>query len=74
MHVGVSSLGQNDNLLIAVDKASKFPFGFPLLSKEVDCVARQLLQLCIIFGFWNIVQCDGGKEFATTVIQLYADV
>ena len=69
MSLGVKSLSNNEYLLLVVDKASRFPFGFPLSSKQADGVARQLLQLCLTFGVPKAIRCDGGKEFDAVVIQ-----
>ena len=69
MSLGVKSLTNNEYLLLVVDKASRFPFAFPLPSKQADGVARQLLQLCLTFGVPKAIRCDGGKEFNAIVIQ-----
>ena len=50
----------NEYLLLAVDKASKFPFAYPLPSKEAHGVARILLDLCLTFGVPSFIRADGG--------------
>lgn len=42
MTVGVKSLSVEKYLLLAVDKASRFPVAYPLPSKQVEDVARHL--------------------------------
>ena len=43
LSLGVKSLDKNEYLLQVADKASRFPFAFPLPSKQADGVAWQLL-------------------------------
>ena len=69
MSVGTESLSGNRYLLLVVDKASKFPFAFPLPSKQAEEVARHLLQLCLTFGVPRVVRSDGGGEFEARCIQ-----
>ena len=47
-------------MLLVVDKASKFPFAYPLPSKDAHEVARLLLDLCLIFGVPSFIKVDGG--------------
>ena len=58
----------NEYLLLVVDKASKFLFGYPLPSKEAHGVARILLDLCLTFGAPSFTMADGGGEFTAAVI------
>ena len=50
----------NEYLLLGIDKASKFPFAYPLPSKEAHGVARLLLDLCLTFGVPSFIRADGG--------------
>ena len=52
-----------------VDRASKFPFGFPLETKQVVGVARVLVELCLTYGVPKTVRCDGGSEFVAEVVK-----
>ena len=69
MSVGVESLSHNKYLLLVVDKASRFPFVYPLPSKQADGVARQLLELCLTLGVPKVIRSDGGGEFEARCIQ-----
>lgn len=40
VHVGATSMTSNEYFLLAVDKASKLPFAFPLPLKQAEGVAR----------------------------------
>lgn len=51
-----------------VDRASKFPLGFPLDSKKAIGVAHKLLELCLTFGVPKRISCNGGKEFTAEVV------
>ena len=59
----------NHILLLVVDRATRFPFAFPLPSKEAIGVARNLLQLCLTFGVPVSIRSDGGSEFTAAVVQ-----
>ena len=59
----------NHILLLVVDRATRFPFAFPLPSKEAINVARNLLQLCLIFGVPVLIRSGGGSEFTAFVLQ-----
>ena len=79
LKMGATSLAGNSHLLLVVDKGSKFPFAFPIPSKEAEGVARHLLQLCLMFGVPHAVRTDGGGEFNSTVVKhlcrwLHADI
>lgn len=63
MCVGVESLSGNIYLLLVVDKASRFPFSYPLPSKQVKYVARHLLELCLTLGISKMNRSDGGGDF-----------
>ena len=69
LRIGGTSLSGNDYMLLAVDKASKFPFAFPLSSKKAEGVARHLLQLCLTFGVPRVIRSDGGREFEYDVVK-----
>ena len=50
----------NEHVLLVVDRASRFPFACPLPPKEVQRVARLLLDLCLTFGVPSSIRADGG--------------
>ena len=56
-------------MLLVVDRASKFPFGFVLASKQAEGVARALAELCLTFGVPKAISCDGGGEFGSQVVR-----
>ena len=56
-------------VLLVVDRASKFPFGFPLANKQAINVARKLLDLFLTFGVPLCISCDGGREFTADVVK-----
>ena len=58
----------NNYVLLVVDRASRFPFGFPLKSKGAVDVARVLAELCLTFGVPRAIRCDGGGEFRAEVV------
>lgn len=58
----------NVYILLVVDRASKFPFGFPLPSKEATGVASKLIELCLTLGVPKVISCDGAKEFGAEVV------
>ena len=68
LRIDVPSQSGHMYILLVVDRASKFPFGFPLESKKADGVARRLLELCLTFGVPKCISCDGGKEFTAEVV------
>ena len=51
----------NGCILLAVDKASKFPFAFSIPSKREEGVARHVLQLCVTFGTPRVVRSTRGR-------------
>ena len=59
----------NKVLLVAVDKASKFLFAFPLPTKEALGVARTLLEGMLTLGLPLYVRSDPGSEFTAEVIR-----
>ena len=59
----------NNYILLVVDRASKFPFGFPLETKQAVGVARVLVELCLTYGVPKTVRCDGGSEFGAEVVK-----
>lgn len=54
VRVALPSLTHKEHSLLAIDKASKFPFAFAIALKIADGVARELRQLCLTFGVPNI--------------------
>ena len=66
---GVKSDASNKVLLVAVDKASKFLFTFPLPTEEALGVARKLLEVMLLFGLPLYVRSDPGSEFTAEVIR-----
>ena len=57
---GTISLAGNEYILLAVDKASKFLFAFPIPTKKAG-VVQYLLQLCLTFGIPRVLRSDGGR-------------
>ena len=53
----------NRYLLVVVDRASKFIFGYPLASKGSLEVSRKLMELILTFGVPQSIRSDGGGEF-----------
>ena len=69
LKIDVPSQSGNLYILLVVDRASKFPFGFPLKSKQAIGVARKLTELLLTFGVSKCISCDGGREFSAEVVQ-----
>ena len=69
LRIGTTSLAGNEYILLAVDKASKFPFAFPIPTKKAEGVAQHLLQLCLTFGIPRVLRSDGGREFNCDVVK-----
>ena len=67
--MGVKSDAGNNVLLVAVDKASKFLFAFPLPTKEAIGVSGKLLEVMLAFGLSLYVRSDPGSEFTAEVMQ-----
>ncbi|CAB1096027.1 unnamed protein product [Ectocarpus sp. CCAP 1310/34] len=63
------SLTGNNYILLVVDRASKFPFGFPLETKQAVGAARVLVELCPTFGVPRTIHCDGGSGFGAEVVK-----
>lgn len=68
--VRVNSLTNSAYLLLAVDKASKNSFLFPLPSKQAKGVAHQLLQSYSGWGVPRLTRCDGAQKSGAIVIPL----
>lgn len=66
--IDVKSEAGNKYVLLVVDRASGFPFGFPLPSKQAVGVARILVEQCLTFGVPRMITCDGGSEFRADVV------
>ena len=62
LKIDTPSLSGNRYVLLVVDRPSKFPFGFPLETKQAVGVVRVLTELCLTFGVARVIRCDGGKE------------
>lgn len=54
--------------VLVVDKATRFPFGFPLPNKQAVGVACKLVELCLTFGVPRMIRCDRGGEFRAEVV------
>lgn len=63
-----SSAG-NRYLLVVVDKATKFLFGFPLSSLEAVEVSRKVMELMLTFGVPVRIRGDAGGEFTAKVVK-----
>ena len=50
LKIDAPSFSGNKYTPLIVDRASKFPFGFPLETKQEIRVARVLTDLCVAFG------------------------
>ena len=68
LQIDTPATSGNKYVLLVVDRASKFPFGFPLESKQAVGVARILADLCLTFGVPKRICCDGAKEFGSDVV------
>ena len=67
--MGARSEAGNKHLLVIVDRASKFPFAYPLPIKTADNVAKKLLELLLTFGIPLSLRSDPGTEFTAEVVQ-----
>lgn len=67
--MGIKSEAGNRHLLLAVDRASKFLFGFTLPMKAALGVARRLLEVVLTFGVPLSLRSDPGTEFTADVTQ-----
>ena len=79
LKIDTPSLFGNKYILLVVDRASKFPFGFPLETKHAVGVARVLTELCLTFGVPRAIRYDGGREFGAEEVTrlcrwLHADI
>ena len=63
-------MSSNDNrcLLVVVDRASKFLFGYPLASTGALEVRWKLMELMLTFGVPQSIRSDGGGEFTAQVV------
>ena len=50
LKIDTPSLTGHNYILLVVDRASKFPFGFPLETRQAVGVARVLVELCLTSG------------------------
>ena len=69
LRIDTASKSGNNYVLLVVDRATKFPFAFPLPSKQAEGVARVMTELCLMFGVPDVVSCDGGGEFGALVVK-----
>ena len=67
--MGVKSDADNKLLLVAVDKAGKSLFAFPLHTKEAIGVAGKLLEVMLTSGLPLYVRSHPGPEFTAAVMQ-----
>ena len=58
----------NKHVLLIAERASKFPFGFPLETNQALGVARGLPEVCLTVGVSRVNCCDGGKTFGMEVL------
>ena len=68
-NMGARSEAGNKYLLVAVDRASKFLFAYPLPNKTAENVAKKLLELLLTFGTPLSLRSDPGTEFTAEVVQ-----
>ena len=59
----------SEYLLLIVDKASRFLIAHLLASKEVQQIARILLDLCLTFGAPSFIRADGGGTITATIME-----
>ena len=52
-----------------VDGASKFAFSYPMWTKGTESVAKQLLDLVLMFDVPRSIWSDPGTEFTAEVVQ-----
>ena len=69
LSMGTTSRTGNKYIVLVVDRASRFPFAFPLPSKRTKKVARILANLCLTFGIPRNFRSDGGDEFRSEILK-----
>ena len=69
LSMGTTSRTGNTYILLGVDRASRFPFAFPLPSEGTKEVARILANLCLTFGVPRNFRSDGGGEFQSEILK-----
>ena len=69
LSMGTTSRTGNKHILLAVDRASRFPFAFPLPSKGTKEVARILANVCLTYGVPRNFRSDGGGEFRSEILK-----
>ena len=72
LSIGTTSQIGNKYVLLVVDRASRFPFAFPLPSKGTKKVARIFTNLCLTFGVPRNFRSDGGGEFRSEILNPFA--
>ncbi|CAM9973671.1 unnamed protein product [Choristocarpus tenellus] len=66
--VGHISTKGKKYMLIVIDRASRFPFAFPMASKDATGVATNVLELCLTFGIPLSIRSDAGGDFTGDVM------
>ncbi|CAB1107819.1 unnamed protein product [Ectocarpus sp. CCAP 1310/34] len=69
LKIDTPSQTSNNHILLVVDRASKFPFGFPLETNQAVGVARVVVELCLTYGVPKTVRCDEGPEFGARLVK-----
>ena len=59
----------NKDILVIVDRVSKFVFAYPLPSKTAENMAKKPLELLLIFGIPLSLRSDPTTEFTVEVVQ-----
>ena len=67
--MGARSEAGNRDLLVIMDRASKFLFAYPLPNKTAENVAKKLLEVLLTFGIPLSLRSDPGTEFTAEVVQ-----
>ena len=65
--MGARSEAGTKHLLFIVDRASKFPFAYPLPNKTAENAAKKLLELMLNYGIPLSLHSDPGTDFTAEV-------
>jgi hypothetical protein len=68
------SLKGHEYILTMVDKFSGFIWLKPLISKEMDEVTRNVMEIFLLFGFPKTIKTDKGSEFVNSLISHVCNV